>query len=130
LTPKKSPVDSGVSEMFKSQIPLVVHCLLDHKEDRWEAYSLEFGLAAQAESEQVVKQKLENMVVSYLYDALGGEDKEHAVQLLRRRATFSVYAQYYVAWLFCHFKGGNRRDGTSHRTYNKAVPLVPINCAA
>lgn len=116
--------------MLKSQIPLVVHCLLDHKEGRWEAYSLEFGLAAQAESEQAVREKLENMVSSYLYDALVGDDKEHAVQLLQRRATLSVYVKYSVAWLFCHFQGGNRHDGTSHRTYNKAVPLVPINCAA
>lgn len=76
---------------------LIVHCLAERKDNVWQAFSLEFGLAAQGDSLPDVKQRLESMILCYVQDALIGEDREHARELLNRKATLSVYAKYYFA---------------------------------
>ncbi|MCX7097514.1 MAG: DUF1902 domain-containing protein [Methylococcales bacterium] len=62
----------------------------------WVAMCLEFGLAAQALSEQEAKRKLQNQIQEYFDEAIG-QDKAFQKQLLSRRAPFSWYARYY--WL-------------------------------
>jgi hypothetical protein len=79
----------------KSPIRLVVRCLAEEKGGQWQAFSLEFGLAAQGNSFPEVKHKLDRMIRSYLYDALVGQDQEHAWELLSRRAHARVYLLYY-----------------------------------
>jgi hypothetical protein len=69
--------------------------LAELKDGQWQAFSLEFGLAAQGDSLTEVKRKLESMIVSYVKEALG-EDKQHAYQLLTRRAGWQTYAKYYL----------------------------------
>lgn len=104
---------------------LLVRCLLENKDGQWLAFSLEFGLAAQADTLADAKTSLERMIVSYLYDALIGEDREHAAVLVRRRARSIVYAKYYYtafrSWLVKRFGG----DDNSKRTYLEPVPLAP-----
>jgi hypothetical protein len=82
---------------------LLIRCLLEHKGDQWQAFSLEFGLAVQGESAIQVRGKLEDQIRSYLNDALVGPDREHADVLLSRTATWRVYAKYHFfgacAWL-------------------------------
>jgi hypothetical protein len=62
----------------------------------WVAMSLEFGLAAQAASEQEAKRKLHNQIQEYFDEAIG-QDKAFQKKLLSRRAPFSWYIKYY--WL-------------------------------
>lgn len=62
----------------------------------WVAMSLEFGLAAQAFTEQDAKQKLIAQIQEYIDDA-SGIDKAHKSQLLSRKAPFNWYIRYY--WL-------------------------------
>lgn len=75
---------------------LVVRCFAEQSGNQWQAFSLEFGLAAQAESLAAVKVKLEGQIEDYLRDALCGQDREYAPQLLSRRAPIFVYAKYYL----------------------------------
>lgn len=100
-----------------TQPTLLVRCYIEHKNDQWQAFSLEFGLAAQGETEQDVRRKLESMIESYLEDALIGEDRAHADELLNRRATWLVYAKYY----WTSFRSRN------HGTYRSPVPLAPVH---
>jgi hypothetical protein len=79
-----------------SPISLLVRCFAVEEAGQWQAFSLQFGLAAQADSFPEAKQKLESMIDSYLFDALAGEDRKHASELLARRAPASVYLRYYV----------------------------------
>lgn len=98
-------------------VKLTVRCLVEQKNDHWQAFSLEFGLAAQAETASEAKQKLESMIRAFVFDALAGEDQEYADELLNRRATWAVYAKYYIALVASYFgKNG---------VYTKAMPLVP-----
>ncbi len=110
---------------------LIIHCLFERHGDQWQAFSLEFGLAAQASSIDEAESKLQSMVESYVFDALVGEDKEHASTLLKRRATMSVYVRYYYTALISHFKrltkGGN---GSYRGTYERPVPMMPASCGA
>jgi predicted RNase H-like HicB family nuclease len=77
-----------------SPIQLAVRCFAELKDGQWQAFSLEFGLAAQGESFADVRRSLESMIVSYVKDALD-EDREHAMTLLKRKAMWQVYAKYY-----------------------------------
>ena len=123
-----SPVEKLNREPTPVPFQLVVHCLLECKNGQWQAFSLEFGLAAQADTEAGVKHKLENMISSYLFDALVGEDRQHAAALLRRKATFAVRMRYFCAWALSKIFG-NHRNGKSHVTYDEPVRLVPESYA-
>jgi hypothetical protein len=105
----------------------VVRVLAEHKNDQWQAFSLELGLAAQADTLPEVKYKLESMIRSYLDDALVGEDREHAYDLLFRRATWQVFAKYHWASVISHLGTlfGRSKDRV---IYDKTLPLAPRFC--
>jgi hypothetical protein len=114
--------------------PLLVRCLLEQNGNYWQAFSLEFGLAVQANTKQEAKRKLEIMIYSYLFDALVGEDRDHAEELLRRRATPSVYVKYYACKAIGAIEsliGRGRHNGNQGNCiYNEPVPLTPAACPA
>jgi hypothetical protein len=121
----------NISEPQLSPATLVVHCLVERTGDQWQAFSIEFGLAAQADTHLDASRKLEDMVRSYVYDALVGEDREHASKLLARKATFEVRAKYYWT-LFLKALGrlfGKSGDEPASRgTYERPLPLTPTVC--
>lgn len=75
---------------------LILRCYAEREGDQWVAVCVDLTLAAQADSFQDAKRKLHMQIVSYVRDALG-EDREHAEELLTRRAPVSVMAKYYLA---------------------------------
>jgi len=104
---------------------LIIHCVAERKEGYWQAFSLEFGLAVQGDTLPDVKHRLESMLVSYVYDALVGEDREHASELLNRKATLGVYAKYYLA----DFRSRVERVWGASRDrilFSEPVPLQPV----
>ena len=103
---------------------LMIRCLAMREGGQWVAICLPFDLAAQAESLPEVKQKLEAQIREYLYDALMGEDREHADQLLHRRAPLKYWALYHVAGIAKRL----RTFGDSLRQYKTTVPLAPAAC--
>jgi hypothetical protein len=106
------------------ELGLTVRCIVEPKDGQWQAFSLEFGLAAQAETREDAKGRLDLMIRSYVHDALVGEDREHAHELLKRRATWSVYFRYYLSCIF--FKAGSR----SNQAYRDPLALEPKSCLA
>ena len=86
-----TPVISSASD--SSPFRFVIRCVIEKKGNQWQAFSLELGLAAQADTKAEAKQKLESMIYSYIDDALG-EDREHAYELLSRKGTWRVYFLY------------------------------------
>ena len=122
----RSPV---LSQPDKSPSPLqyVIHYFVERKGDQWQAFSLELGLAVQADTQSEVRQKLELMIVSYLCDALLGEDRAHAKELLSRKGTWRVFARYYLYSLTSHltkFLGASK----DRAVYTKSLPLEPKFC--
>jgi hypothetical protein len=112
-----------------SPIKLVVRCFAECKDSQWQAFSLEFGLAAQADSFTEVRAKLDAMIQDYLYDALVGEDREHARELLTRRATLPVYLRYFYGSL-CESlsKSANRSSGKRLKIFDEPWSMSPERC--
>ena len=75
---------------------LLIRCYAERKDGYWQAFCLDFCLAAQGDSLPDVKKKLNLMVREYLYDALVGQDKEYAGSLLRRRAPMQYWLKFYA----------------------------------
>lgn len=106
-----------------SPIQLTVRCFAEHKDGQWQAFSLELGLAAQGDSFPEVKRKLESMIVSYVQDALG-EDREYALGLLTRRATWQVFAKYHLCSFVSSVAGlFGRSDELVY--FREPLPLEP-----
>lgn len=104
----------------------MVRCYLEQTATCWQAFSLEFGLAVQGESQAEVMHKLEQMIRCYIIDALT-VDKDHAEVLLSRTATWKVYVKYYMA----HYLNGigSLVSGIkSRRPYSQPLPLMPSPC--
>jgi hypothetical protein len=106
-----------------SPFRFVIRCLLEHKGDQWQAFSLELGLAVQADTDLEARRKLESMIRSYLQDALSGQDHEHGYELLSRKGTWRVYFLYYLASFAQRI-----REMRSYATFSKSLPLTPMPC--
>ncbi|MEQ1635869.1 MAG: DUF1902 domain-containing protein [Methylococcales bacterium] len=76
--------------------PKNIKCYAEKQAGYWAAVCLDFNLAAQDDSLDEVKTKLEVMIRDFIYDALVGEDKPYAAQLLLRHAQLSFWAKYYL----------------------------------
>jgi hypothetical protein len=101
---------------------LVLRCFAEERGNVWQAFCIDFGLAVQGESLAEVKRKLDEQVRSYLYDALVGEDREHASDLLlHRKAPLYLRMRYWWYRLVSRFHGPNG-DG---RIFGEPLPLSP-----
>lgn len=74
---------------------LVLRCYAEKSGNQWQAFCLDLSLAAQGDTFAEVKGKLDAMIFEYVYDALVGEDREYAHQLLFRRAPLRDWLKYY-----------------------------------
>lgn len=98
---------------------LIMKCYAEQEGGCWVAVCLDFNLAAQGDSFGEVKSKLEAMIADYVHDALAGDDKPYAAQLLSRRAPLSFWLKYYFIKLkieVCH---------SNERTFDETMPLIP-----
>ena len=80
--------------------------MIDYNQETklWIAMSLEFGLAAQADTEHEVKQKIKAQIKEYIDEAIG-QDRAFQAQLLSRKAPISYYMKYYWIKFKSFFKG-------------------------
>jgi predicted RNase H-like HicB family nuclease len=72
--------------------------MIANKEDFWVAISLEFGLSAQANSENEAKCKLHEQIKEYIDEAIN-EDKAFQNKLLNRKGSTSWFILYYYTLL-------------------------------
>lgn len=104
----------------------MLRCYANKHGNQWQAFCIDLSLAAQGDSFPEVKSKLELMMVEYVYDALAGEDREFAEQLLNRKAPLYQRAIYHLIRLGHHV--GLLRDGL-HKLFKEPMPLVPQHYA-
>lgn len=103
---------------------LILQCYAEQDGDVWVAVCLNFNLAAQGDSFEETKAKLEAMIVEYVNDALVGEDRAYSAQLLTRNAPFSIWMRYQ----FIRLKIWSRRTRDHilrERIFNETMPLRP-----
>jgi hypothetical protein len=105
---------------------LLLRCYANKHNDQWQAFCIDLSLAAQGDDFPEVKRKLESMIAEYVYDALAGEDRDYAEQLLNRTAPFKQVATYHYYTLM--YQIGVFKDGI-HRLFKSPLPLIPQVCA-
>lgn len=101
---------------------LLLRCYAENKGDYWQAFCLDLTLAAQGDSFEEVKEKLDDMICDYVYDALQGEDSEYADQLLTRKAPLSYWLKFYFYKTIA--KSLHLKDGVK-QFFNEPLPLTP-----
>lgn len=101
---------------------LMLRCYANKDGDQWQAFCIDLCLAAQGDSFLEVKHKLDLMMTEYVYDALAGEDREFADQMLNRKAPLSQIATYHGIRIM-HRIGLFRDD--LHKLFKEPIPLIP-----
>lgn len=115
--------EEGVTAMKPND--LLLRCYANKEGEQWQVFCIDFGLAAQGDSFKEVESNLYAMISEYLYDALVGEDKAYAHQLLKRRAPIKQIATYYYS---IRYRIGMLKDDL-HKLFKATIPLVPQNYA-
>ena len=101
---------------------LVLRCYAENVDNQWVACCLDFSLAAQADSQEEAIEKLKHMIADYVYDALAGEDRAYASQLLTRKAPLLEWVHYYSLYArHCCSKFSNNLA----TIFDETVPMVP-----
>lgn len=108
---------------------LLLRCYAERNGDLWVAYCLDFTLACQGDTLKEVKAKLDAQIRDYVYDALVGEDREHAEYLLTRRAP----ARYWLTYWYIRAVGVIARAlhlarQPSARPFHEVMPVAPATC--
>lgn len=78
-----------------SNNPFVLRCYAERKDGLWIAACPQFTLAAQGDTFEEAKGKLEQQIKSYVVEALT-IDRANAGELLSRRAPWHVIARYEI----------------------------------
>lgn len=134
---KRTASERRRSEGIKSEgakpihryVSIFVRCVIEHRGGVWQGFTLEYGLAVQGISARDVQERLERMILSYVSDALIGEDRDNAEYLLSRRAHWSVYAKYYMTKARDFFDRREDNGSKDHRAYREPLALEPRLCS-
>ena len=104
---------------------LVLHRIAREEDGVWAALCLDLDLAAQGETLPEAKEKLEQMIEDYIFDALAGDDRQHAGQLLSRKAPLVEWARYY--WTVFFNKLWHAKDDMKLKPFTETLPLRPCH---
>lgn len=100
----------------------VLRCYAERKNQHWEAYCIDLSLAAQGGSAEEAIQKLYDQIQDYVYDAVVGQDRQFAEDLLSRRAPFRYVLRFYWLKLLCHARYLKNKV----RLFETPLPMFPM----
>jgi len=104
----------------------LVRCYAKRDNGLWVAFCLDFTLAAQADTLDDAKHKLDQQIRDYVHDALVGADRTHASALLARRAPLSFWLEYWLIraqFALKQWFPPGRQDRAF--TFNEVLPVIP-----
>ena len=105
---------------------LILRCYGEQKDGYWQAFCIDLNLAVQGNSLREVQTKLHSQICEYVTDAVVGEDKEFADQLLFRKSPWKIQLKYYIAAIsmkYRFFKFGVKK------VFTDTLPMAPAqNC--
>lgn len=92
---------------------------------QWSLICLDFNLAAQGDTPEEAQAKLHSMIRSYIVDAIAedGPDRDHASELLRRRAPLGFWVKYYLFSAISQLRGKNGNGG--RLVGSDTIPMIP-----
>ncbi|HWK54207.1 MAG TPA: hypothetical protein VNR18_07560 [Hyphomicrobiales bacterium] len=76
---------------------LILRCYAENSDGAWRAMCLDLNLAAEADTFERVREKLELQIREYVADALVGQDRAFGERLLSRRAPLKYWVRYWRA---------------------------------
>lgn len=98
---------------------LVLHCLARRDRDVWVVICVDFDLAAQAESLELAKYKLDEQIKEYLIDVLCGEDREHSFDLLGRKSPLKLRLAF---WFYANIVSSLKTSSIANFIKNRFLP--------
>ncbi len=98
---------------------LILRCYVKQEEGAWVAVCLDLNLAAQADSQKEVREKLEAMISTYVNEALT-TDAQYADQLLTRRSPWPEWAKYYC------YRTLDAWHKSPQFAFNEIMPVRPV----
>lgn len=110
---------------------LLLRCYARKQGRVWSVVCIDLSLAAQADTFQAARDKLDAQIRDYLHDALVGEDRANARMLLRRKAPLSQRITYHMIGAsekirrILHTASKERGERTQ---FDAPLPLVPASC--
>ena len=108
---------------------LLLRCFVERIDShQWQAFCLDLNLAAQAESKRDAMEKLRSMVSSYVEDALVGVDREHAEDLIPRRAPAELWVKYWALYARVRLRKFFGKAPKKREVYRCPIPLRPVHC--
>lgn len=99
---------------------MILRCYAEKKDGVWQAFCLDLNLAVQGQSSQEVKRKMHEQIEMFLYDALEGEDRQYADQLLARKAPIGFWLKYY---LYKTLNNATYAHNGIREFFNEVMPL-------
>jgi hypothetical protein len=106
---------------------LLLKCYFEKDGDQWLGFSLDFSLVAQASSLKEAADKLAAQIEEYVFDAMAGQDRQHAGYLLRRRAPVSYWAKFYLTLGRQHWRH-TMQASKRRKAVVESVRLAPVGC--
>lgn len=100
---------------------LFVRVYGERQHDQWTLMCLDYSLVVQADTLLEAKRKLNEQMRMYLRDALVGQDRAHAADLLLRRAPLRYWVKFYWHYTMMKFREARRTRLAERET----LPMVP-----
>lgn len=89
---------------------------------QWSLINLEFSLAAQADTLEEARRILESQIKEYVHDALVGQDRAYARELLTQRR---APAKYWIKYWFGVARSRLFGSVSDQKAFTEPLPLVP-----
>lgn len=102
---------------------LILRCYAVCEGDVWSAMCIDLCLAAQADTYEEARHKLHEQIREYVYDALCGDDREYADQLLMRKSPLGIRLYYHLVRLVGTLPSWRR---AVLRLFNETLPMQPV----
>lgn len=97
---------------------LILRCYgYEQKDGKWFGLCLDLNLAVEAHSQEHLRHKMKDAIVSYFYAVYDSEDEGSIPQLLMRRAPIKDWVLYYLIKLLIIWR--------NIFTFNEILPLHP-----
>ena len=102
---------------------LTLRCYGEKRKGLWSIVCIDLCLAAQAKTEEEARLKLQEQIKEYICDACVGADKEHAEELLNRKAPLSMVMKYKMIKLkhYIHYYTNQAKQFV----FTQPIPLKP-----
>jgi len=129
MYPTRMVVNPVNQECHMRPNQLILRCYAERDGALWMAVCLDLSLAAQGDSFEDARRKLDAQIQEYVKDALGGQDEKHAAYLMsQRKAPFAEWARYYFMKWAVRLARAMHRPAPAVTPFRERIPMVPASC--